>query len=235
MQFALGAPSCGCLVSWQLHFTAVSRLRQGPFLCPLAAPAGSPPLELTDRRKLLLRKNSHFSRRGATFAPLKGVESRGGCIPPQIVVYCCCHGQPARVDRNKLWYTVYTVTGSLPAWIEMSIKTPKQKAPTLAGEGLCFMRACRRACRRAWRCSCACPCGSGAYCSGSFSWSTPPLRSHSLLASGISPARPPRPARPCFRPLWLAAAVARPAPAPFRAVPYTRPLPAPVCPKRAAL
>ena len=131
----------------------------------------------------------------------------------------------------KSWYTVYTVTGSPPAWIEMSIKTPKQKAPTLAGEGLCFMRAYRRA----WCCSCACPCGSGACCSGSCSWSTPPLRSHSLLASGISPARPSRPARLCFRPLWLAAAAARPVPAPFRAVPYTRPPRAPVCPKCTAL
>ena len=152
----------------------------------------------------------------------EGGKDRGGCIPPQIVVYCVySHGQPARVDGNNWMYFV----------TRLSIKTPKQKAPTLAGEGLYFMRACRRA----WRCSCACPCGSGACCSGSCSWSTPPLRSHSLLASGISPARPPRPARPCFRPLWLAAAVARPAPAPFRAVPYTRPLPAPVCPKRAAL
>lgn len=150
----------------------------------------------------------------------EGGKDRGVAPPPQIVVYCrYSHGQPARVDRNNWMYFV----------TRLSIKTPKQKAPTLAGEGLCFMRACRRAFRR------VCSCGSGACCSGFCSWFTPPLRSHSLLASGISPVRPPRPARPCFRSLWLAAAAVRPAPAPFRAVFYTRPLPARVCPKRAAL
>ena len=152
----------------------------------------------------------------------EGGKDRGVASPPQIVVYCIySHGQPARVDRNNWMYFV----------TRLSIKIPKQKAPTLAGEGLCFMRVCRRA----WRCSCACPCGFGACCSGFCSWSTPPLRSRSLPAIGTLPARPLGSAWPYSPPLWPAVAAARLVPAPFRAVPYTRPPRVLGCPKRAAL
>ena len=58
----------------------------------------------------------------------------GGCIPPQIVVYCIhSHGQPGRVDRNNWMYIV----------TRLSFKASKQKAPTVTGEGflLCSLAA----------------------------------------------------------------------------------------------
>ena len=55
----------------------------------------------------------------------------GGCIPPQIVVYCVySHGQPARVDRNNWMYIVS----------RLSFEAPKQKPSPSPVRAFCYAR-----------------------------------------------------------------------------------------------